>query len=91
MRKRVAPGLSWNQKGEAVFMQDPKQEEKKKATPFVVAWDMAVYGPLYALLLLAIFAGISALMIWGLEQVAWEPLIQGEIGGFLHSEEGGYA
>lgn len=51
-------------------------EEKKKGTkkpsPFVVTWDMVLYVPLYALLLLAIFAGISALMIWGLEQVSFQ-------------------
>lgn len=31
---------------------------------------MVVWVPIYALLLLAIFAGISALMIWALDQVA---------------------
>lgn len=49
-----------------------RKEGGKKPDPFVVTWDMVVYVPLYALLLLAIFAGISALMIWGLDQVAFQ-------------------
>lgn len=46
------------------------EKEKKKADPFMLTWDLAVWVSLYALLLLAIFGGISYLMIWGLEQVA---------------------
>lgn len=62
----------------------PKKKGQKKPDPFQVTWDMVVYVPLYALLLLAIFAGISALMIWALEQVTLVPsALEGESSGFF--------
>jgi hypothetical protein len=56
-----------------------KKKGQKKPDPFQVTWDMVVWVPLYALLLLAIFAGISALMIWALDKVALlQPVWEGK-------------
>lgn len=50
-----------------------KKERPKKASPFQVTWDMMIYVPLYALLILAIFFGISYLMMEALELVSFHP------------------
>ncbi|MFB6257432.1 MAG: hypothetical protein ABEH38_01965 [Flavobacteriales bacterium] len=63
-----------------------KTEEKKGARTFLVAKDLIVYVPLYALLLLAIFAGISYLMVLGLDLVASEQTSLREMGGTIRPE-----
>lgn len=50
-------------------MKNEEEAPNKKADPFQTTWDLMVITPLYALLILAIFAGISILTIWGLGTV----------------------
>jgi hypothetical protein len=62
-------------KREKLHFMEKREGERKKVTPFDLTWDMIIYAPLYALLVLLIFAAISGLMIWGLEQVTGQELI----------------